>query len=227
MGHLIIEEFPYMVAAALAAPVALVISAIILGKAERPVSSATLFVLGAVLLDVVFAGVILGLYKAAGMDSSSGDISAWIDVILGAIFALLGIKAVFSHPNPEEQAAQRARIEKIATANVAGLMLGGVVVQVINADALTVFAAGLKEIAIADPYPGVATIVRVVGVFLVVMLLPYHLPIDMFVVSRQKAGATTRAMSEWLLDHARILEIVVGLAFGVIFLWKGLAVLVG
>jgi threonine/homoserine/homoserine lactone efflux protein len=201
MGHLIIEELPYMVAAALAAPIALVVSAIILGKAERPVRSAMLFVLGAVSLDVIFAGVILGLYKAAGMDASSGDISAWIDVILGALFALLGITAVFSHPNPEEQAAQRARIEKIATANVVGLMLGGVLVQVINADALTVFAAGLKEIAIANPYPGIATIVVVVAVFLFVMLLPYHLPIDMYAVSPQKAGATTRGMSGSSITH--------------------------
>ena len=34
-------------------------------------------------------------------------------------------------------------------------------------------------------------------------------------------------MSGWLLDHSRMLEIVVGLGFGVLFLWKGLAVLLG
>jgi threonine/homoserine/homoserine lactone efflux protein len=227
VGNLIVEMLPYMIAAALAAPIALVISAIILGEAERPVRSALLFVLGALLLDVVFAGVVLGLYEAAGMDAGSGDVSAWIDVILGSIFGILGAKAFFTHPDPEEQAAQRARVEKIATAKASGLMLGGVLVQVINADALAVFAGGLKEIAVADPYPDLVTIIIVVAVFLFVMLLPYHLPIDMYLVSPEKAGNTTRSMSAWLLDHARVLEIVVGVAFGVIFLWKGVSALLG
>jgi hypothetical protein len=66
-----------------------------------------------------------------------------------------------------------------------------------------------------------------IGEVIILAIVADHLPIDMYVVSPQKAGATTRSMSEWLLDHARMLEIVVGLAFGVIFLWKGMAVLVG
>jgi threonine/homoserine/homoserine lactone efflux protein len=227
LGGLIVAELPYMVAAMLAAPIAIVVSAIILAEAQRPARSATLFVLGAVLLNVVFAALVLGIYKAAGVDSGSGDVSAWIDVILGALFALLGTKAIFSHPGPEEQAAQRARIEKIATANAGSLLMGGVLVQVINVDAMTMLAGGLKEIATEDPYPDLATVVVVVAVFLFVMLIPYHLPLDMYLVSPAKAATSTRTMSEWLLGHARMLEIVVGLAFGVIFLWKGLAVLIG
>ena len=58
----------------------------------------------------------------------------------------------------------------------------------------------------------------VVGIFLIVMLIPYHLPIDMYLVSPETATLRTRKLSEWLLDRARILEIVVGLAFGAIFL---------
>ncbi len=52
-------------------------------------------------------------------------------------------------------------------------MLGGVAVQLINADALIVFAGGLKEIATTDPFPAVCfTIVVVVAVFLFIMLIP-------------------------------------------------------
>ncbi len=47
----------------------------------------------------------------------------------------------------------------------------------------------------------------------------------MYLVSPEKAGSSMRRMSGWLLDHARVLEIVVGLGFGAIFLWKGLTVL--
>src|SRR4051794_32658396 len=109
MGDLILAELPYMLAAMLAAPIAIVVSAIILGKAERPARSASLFVLGAVLLNAVFAAVVLGFYQVAGVDSGGGDVSAWIDVALGVVFGGLGVQAVFSHPEPEKQAAQRAR----------------------------------------------------------------------------------------------------------------------
>jgi hypothetical protein len=227
VGSLIVAELPYMIAAMLAAPIAIVVSAIILGKAEQPARSAILFVLGALLLNVVSAAMILGFYKAVGVDSGSGDASAWIDVVLGAVFGGLGIQAIFRHPGPEEQAGQRARIERIATAKAGALILGGVLVQVINVDAITMLAGGLKEIATEDPYPDPATVIVVVAVFLMVMLIPYHLPLDMYLVSPAKAATTTWTMSEWVLGHARMLEIVVGSAFGVIFLWKGLGVLIG
>jgi Sap, sulfolipid-1-addressing protein len=224
-GSLIVAQLPYMMAAMCAAPIALVVSAIIMDKADRPRRSASLFVLGALGLDALFAVLILAVYKSVGVDAGSGDVSAWIDVTLGVIFGFLGIKAVFSHPDPEEQAAQRVRIEKIATAKAKGLILGGILVQVINADAMTMLAGGLKEIATTDPYPDVLTIVVVLSVFLFVMLIPYHLPILMSLVSPKSAATMTRTMSDWLLGHARALEIVVGLAFGVIFTVKGLAVL--
>jgi len=56
--------------------------------------------------------------------------------------------------------------------------------------------------------------------FLFIMLIPYHLPIEMYLVAPEKAGTSMRSMSGWLLDHSRMLEIVVGLGFEVRFLWK-------
>src|SRR3954452_7255285 len=207
-----------MVAAMLAAPLALVVSAVILGKAERPALSVSSFVGGAFALDLVFAALVLGIYRAAGVDSGNGDVSAWIDVVLGVIFAFVGGKTLLSRPEPGEQAAQRARVEKIASAKPAALVLAGVAVQVINADAMTMLAGGLKEIATENPYPAMGAGVVVVLGFLFVMLLRWPVPRLMYLLSRGSAAATTRTMSQWLLDHARALEIVVGLAFGVTFL---------
>lgn len=213
-----------MIAAMLAAPIVLVLSGLIAGKAERPIRSTTIFVLGAVILDLIFAAVILWLLHVMGI-SSNDDLSAWIDALLGAMFLVIGLKAAFSHPTEEARAAQRARMEKIAAAKATSLLVAGVVVQLINADALAVFGSGLKEIAGTTPYPSVATIVVVVLVFLFVMLIPYHLPIWLYVVSPDKAGGKMRSMSTWLMDHAQGLEVAVGLGFGVVFLYKGLTAL--
>jgi hypothetical protein len=48
----------------------------------------------------------------------------------------------------------------------------------------------------------------------------FLLPIEMYLVAPEKAGTSRRSMSGWLLDHSRMLEIVVGLGFDVRFLWK-------
>ena len=96
---------------------------------------------------------------------------------------------MFTNPTPERRATQRARVEKLATARAVGLILGGVAVQIINVDALAVFASGLKEIATTDPFPAVFfTIIVVVAVFLFIMLIPYHLPIEMYLIAPEKAG---------------------------------------
>ena len=41
----------------------------------------------------------------------------------------------------------------------------------------------------------------------------------------RKRGSTAEANDQRILANSRMLEIVVGLAFGVMFFWKGLAVL--
>jgi threonine/homoserine/homoserine lactone efflux protein len=226
MGSLLVSTLPYALAAALAAPVVIVMTAVILSTAERPVRSAFLFVLGAVLLDVVFAVAFLLLAKAAGLDSTSGNAAAWIDALLGALFLVIGVVALFSKESPEKAAARSRRVDALATAGAGTLLLGGVAVQVINVDALAVFAGGLKEIAVADPAPGLGAVVVVVAVLMIVMLAPYHLPLDAWLVSPGWAGGAMKAMSAWFVEHSRALEVVVGIGIGAAFLWKGIAALV-
>ncbi len=94
--------------------------------------------------------------------------------------------------------------------------------QVINSDALVVYAAGLKEIPLADPQPAAATVVIVLIVFLFIMLLPYHLPIVLRTIAPIAHESILGGMTEWLLARTRLIEIIVGLGLGGIFLYKGL-----
>ena len=176
-------------------------------------------------LDVIFAIIILLIAEAAGVDSGSGDLAAIVDTILGAVFVVLGVVAVFAKPSPEKEAAQRLRIEGFASANFASLFKVGMAVQLINSDALVVYAAGIKEIPLADPQPGIGAVVVVLIVFLFIMLIPYHLPIDLQLIAPQSSQRILGGMTEWLLARTRLLEIVVGLGLGGIFLFKGLTAL--
>ena len=76
----------YGLAAAVAAPVAAAVSAVILSKSNRAVVGALVFTAGALLLDVVIVVVVL----ASGAFDDGGDAGAYLDVLLGVLFALPG-----------------------------------------------------------------------------------------------------------------------------------------
>lgn len=152
-----------------------------------------------------------------------GDAGAYVDVALGVIFAGLGVKAIFAKESPEGEAARRARADRIATPKFAILFAAGLAVQVVNADALAVFLGGVKEVADADVGTGQAAIAVIVS--LACMLIPYFGPVSLYLVSPARANARLGQMIEWMLGQMKALEIWIGLAFGVIFLVKGIGAL--
>lgn len=220
MDSLLVQVAIYGLAAAFAAPIAIVVSAMILGKSQRPVLGAWTFVAGAAFLDIVFAAVIL----ASGLFDTDGDAGAYVDVGLGVLFVAMGLLAVFQAESPEKDAARRARAEKIATAKLATLFAAGFFVQVINFDAIAVFGGALKDIGQADLSTGEEVFATAFG--LAIMLSVYYVPVLIYMVAPKRAVPLLARMTEWIMANSRMLEIVVGLGFGVYFLAKGLVVLV-
>jgi len=219
LGSLLVQVAIYGLAAACAAPVAAVVSAVILGKSARPVISTWTFVAGAAFLDVVFAAVIL----AADLFENGGDAGAIVDVGLGVLFVAMGLIAVFQTESPEKDAAQRARVDRIATAKLTTLFGAGLLVQVINFDAIAVFGGALKDIGEASISTGQEIVATLFG--LAIMLSVYYVPVLIYMVDRKRAEPMLARMTDWIMGNLRMIEIVVGLAFGVYFLGKGLAVL--
>jgi hypothetical protein len=218
MGDLLLNTLPYALAAAAAAPVVAVVTALILTKAGRPLLGAWVFTAAAGTLDAVAATILLVVFWGQS-DAAAGDVGAVIDIVLGAAFAALGLMAIFQRESPNQEAAQRERIDRFLSQGLRGLVILGVGAQVINVDAFAVFAAGLKEI-VADQPPVWQAMVTV-AVMLAVMLVPYYAPALAFAASPQRAGRALNRMSDWLLAHSRSVEIIVGVGFGATFLAKG------
>ena len=63
-------------------------------------------------------------------------------------------------------------------------------------------------------------------VFVYVMLIPYHLPIEVRLLFPGRAGTFMQATSGVLTRHAHILETVTGVFLGLLFLLKGVRALV-
>jgi threonine/homoserine/homoserine lactone efflux protein len=219
VGELIVNVLPYGLAAAAAAPIVAVVTAVILSESKRPILSAWIFTAGAAALDIVYSVAILAAAEGSGAFDGGSDAGAIVDLVLGAIFLALGLSAVFSHPDPEKEQAQEKRIRQAAAAGLGGMLVTGVVAQLINIDALAVYTGALKEVAESSVSTGEGA--AAVLVTLALMLLPYYLPVLVYAVSPERSGRALTRMSDWLLGHSRMLEIVVGLGFGAIFLAKG------
>jgi Sap, sulfolipid-1-addressing protein len=224
VGDLLLQMLLYGLAAFAAAPIAIVVSALILGKSRRPQASAWTFTAGAAFLDVVLIVVVLAVLAATGAVDDGGDASAYLDVGLGALFLAMGLLALFSKDSPEKDAARKARAEKIASARLPALFAAGILVQLINIDAMAVFGVGLKEVPAADVSTAEAAVAVAFG--LAVMLLGYYGPALLAALSPERGGAFLVRMAAWIMANSKVLEVVVGIAFGVAFLAKGLQVLV-
>jgi len=96
-------------------------------------------------------------------------------------------------------------------------------VQVINFDAIAVFGGALKDIGEADLTTGDEVFATVFG--LAIMLSVYYVPVLIYMIDRRQAVPLLGRMTEWIIANSRMLEMLVGLGFGVYFLAKGLAVL--
>lgn len=220
MGELILNELPYAAAAALAAPVVAVVTAIILAESRRPLISAWTFTAGSATLVIAFSVALLAVAGASGTEDSS-DVGPIVDVALGAIFLGFGAFAAYSSPDPEKEAAQQQRIRQAAGGGLGAMLAAGFVAQVVNVDALAVYVGALKEVALAD----VSTVEVMIAVLVAVavMLVPYYGPALVYATSPERSGPKLKRMSDWLLARSRALEILVGLGFGATFLIKGIA----
>lgn len=221
MGVLLLQVAIYGIGGAVAAPAGFILSCLILAESKRPILNVWLFTAGAALLSLlVFTVVLIGF----GDSSTTIDLhlGAIIGIGLGSLFLLMGVLAVFETENPEKQSKRREQAKRIASSSAPKLILTGVIVQAINFDALAVYGAGVKAIAVADDVSATGRVVAFL-IGLALMLILYWAPAVIYPVSPVRAGGLLRRMSSWMLSHSRPLEIVIGFVIGGVFLWHGIA----
>lgn len=220
MANVFAQMAGYGLAAAVAAPLALVISCLILAQSKRPVLSVWIFSAGAAVLAVAVLVIVAAVFGES--DSLvRHDLSTILGIVLGAIFLLLGVIPIFQRETPEREAKRQKEAANVASSAPPRMLLMGALLQVINFDAIAVFGAGVKEVAVADVSPGAAAGAFFVG--LALMLVFYYGPAIIYVLFRARAEPPLRAMSQWLIRHARPLEVVTGIVIGALFLWHGIA----
>ena len=110
----ILSILPYALAAACAAPIVAVVTAVILSKSSRPVPGGIVFTAGAGSLDAVVATVILVAFWGTDASTSGSDIGAYIDTGLGVLFLTIGVLAIFAKDTPEKDVGRKRRVDHAA-----------------------------------------------------------------------------------------------------------------
>lgn len=157
-------------------------------------------------------------------DSSGGSrpVIAVIQLVLGALLVLLGVRQWKSRPKPGEEAELPAWMSKIdAMRPMAALALGFALAAVNPKNLLMAAAAGTvigraAELAIGGQ---LATI----GLFTVIAALTVAIPVLLAVFAPKKAASVLASVRVWLAEHNAAIMTVVFLVLGAQVIGKGLA----
>jgi Sap, sulfolipid-1-addressing protein len=212
----------YGFAAAVSAPAALVLSCMVLGTSTRPILSVWILTAGAATLTCAIL-VIVAVVFGESDSAVRHYLAASLAIALGAVFLGMGLLAI-RRESPEKEAKQRERMEGIASSPPGKMFLIGLIVATINFDAAAVFLVGVKQVAETDLSVGFRAGALLLGLALTFIL--YYGPAILYALFRDWAGRALGALSAWILNHARPMEIIIGVVIGGLFLWHGIADLV-
>ena len=217
MGDVIRDLTPVALAAVFAAPIAVVASGLVMSAAQKPLAAGTGFVLGAALIALIFDGIAVAIFRHVGVHAHS-QAKATIEILLGLVFILDGLRALIVHR--QGTGGPRARLRSIAARGWLALLLAGATIQLVNIDALTISLAGAQTIAVGDLELGERILALIYLVAL--MLILYWLPLLAFLLVRGRTERALRRLDGWFARHERMVEAGTGLVIGVLFLYAGL-----
>jgi threonine/homoserine/homoserine lactone efflux protein len=192
---------------------------------KNPKLSGFSFYMGAisVLLLTVFIGFLMG-NALQNTGNSNPTTIASIDLFLGAILVLLGIRSLFSKEHKknsaifeylqiDEQASKFVKFRRYFTV--------GLLTFLINfSTAIFVLAAG-RQIGIAKA--GLWTDIGAIVLLTVITLIVVEVPLFFFLVFPKTAEKVTKPMNQWLSNHTNLVMAAFLLAIGGLVIYNGLS----
>lgn len=186
-------------------------------------------------------GVLSVAALAAGRaaDAASDEpstVRGWLSIAVGVIFLVVAFMS-WLRPRlrsaagaPAARATHRAAMEEPGWVSAlrdpsVGLVLGaGLVLAVVNPN-VAILVSGLGIVVTAD----VRLSAQISGIVLLLAasMIDFVLPTLVFVAAGERGRGWLRSATKWLLAHNHVIGIVVLIAFGVLFVGRGLAQVTG
>jgi hypothetical protein len=159
----------------------------------------------------------------AGSSDTGSAVTGTIIAILGALLLVLAIKLLVGAPDPDTPPP--AYMAKLETMSVSGALVTGVVLALINVKQLGIYAAGVAEIVEADVSSSQGWVA--LAILLVLIQAGVIVPILAYVLAREWAIGTLMKLRGWLIEHNRVISIVIGLLVGAWFVIEGVTQIIG
>ncbi len=221
MGELLKDVLPLALGAAVS-PLLLTGVLIVLSSKDRPLARGAAVAAGAavplLVVGLVGLAVFTGTVSPEPGNSHSTD-SARIDVALGAILLLLGVRGLRRTPTAHEKSSDGAS-DAASQPGLAKTALLGFGMMATNFTTAVLYIAAVKEIA----HAGVETAeeLGVLAILLTITMIPVLVPLLVFTVAPDAAGRMLTPIGAWVRARSRPIGIALLLGFGAYLLVKGL-----
>jgi len=159
----------------------------------------------------------------AGSSDTGSAVTGTIIAILGVLLVVLAVKLLVGAPDPDTPPpGYMARLESMSTS---GALVTGLVLALINVKQLGIYAAGVAEIVEADVSTSQGWVA--LAILLVLIQTGVIVPILAYLLAPEWAMRTLLKLRDWLIEHNRVISIVIGLVVGAWFIVEGVTQITG
>ncbi|MER7604781.1 GAP family protein [Nocardioides sp. NPDC127503] len=178
---------------------------------------------------------IIALVAGRAADAASGDPSTtrgWMSVVAGGIFLTVAAMSWLRRPagRPAARATHRATtaepgwVSQLRDPSVRLVLVAGLLLAIVNPN-VAILASGLGIVVTADV--GLGAQVVGIALLLAASMIDFIVPVLVFVAAGERGRGWLRSATRWLLAHNHVIGIVVLVAFGVLFVGRGLGQVIG
>ncbi|MDF8262694.1 GAP family protein [Luteipulveratus flavus] len=231
MGELFGQLLPEMVGLMIT-PAAVVGCLVLLGS-SHPWRNAATFGGMFLLTYTVLAAIAWGIGSAADPSTKdNGTVRGWVSIVLGALFLVGGIlswvrmrrasrtaSAASGAGSSGGEPAKPAWLARLSDPSLRLVATAGLLLSLLNPN-IAILASGMGIVLTAD----VGTGAQLFGVLLLLIssILDFVVPMIGFAISGAEGRKALRAATTWLVAHNDQIGVGVLLAFGVLFVGRGL-----
>jgi hypothetical protein len=221
LSTLLLNVLPLALGAAVS-PVVLIGTILILTLSDRPKLSGVAFYIGAIilLLIVIVAGIVVGGGITA--DRHPSVISAYLDLALGILLILLGIRRIVKKvTGPDKD--KFIQKSKSGVSDFIKYMFLGIGIFVINFKSTILVFAASKDIGLSSA--GFADKLAVIIILTVITLLVVEIPLVIYFTMPESSEKLLGALNIWMQKNSRYLVAAVLFFFGIYLMVRGIIVI--
>lgn len=204
-------------------PVVLSVMLVILTNKKSPLARAISFLIGMAIAVVILGFIGLYIGKSIPGDRHPSTVAFWLDLVLGLILLILGVRAIFKQPKQERQEEKESsqQAQEFGQKHLLKWGLLGFVLNMLNLSSIVFYFAATKEIGQSD----VSSLAKLIltlfcGFF---FILPIALPVVIYAFWPKMAKKILDPIHFAITNYGKYINIVILFGFGFYLLYKSLS----